>query len=187
MTGEPQKNSPLDNITVATPCDAKWSEMSGDDRARLCKHCNRHVYNLSAMPRAEAETLAREKEGKICVRFFRRADGTVITDNCPVGLRAARDRLRWIAAGIASSAITLWVFGSNPRAVGFMSWFVEAPQPAPAQPPPPPPTPPDEKQILGLIVRDDREKARLQRAYERMQKEREEKEAKVRKEDTSDF
>ena len=136
-SGDPQKTSPLDNLTVATPCHAQWSEMSGDDRARFCKLCTKHVYNLSAMSRTEAEALIVEKEGKLCVRFAKRADGTIISDNCPVGLRIARDRLRWIGAGVAAifafaGSCAAAALGNNARP-SFKAWFVE--QPAPVQRP----------------------------------------------------
>jgi hypothetical protein len=77
----------LGGLTVATPCTADWDAMSGDDRARFCLQCRRHVYNLSAMKAAEAVALIREKEGALCVRLYRRIDGTVMTADCPVGLR----------------------------------------------------------------------------------------------------
>lgn len=59
--------------------------MRGDDRARLCNRCSLHVYNLSAMSPSEAEELVRQKEGRLCVRFYQRRDGTVMTRDCPVG------------------------------------------------------------------------------------------------------
>lgn len=83
--------TPLE-IRVASPCSASWDAMDGDDRARFCVHCTKNVYDLSAMSRAEAEALVRGKEGRLCVRFYRRADGTVLTDNCPVGLRTHQVR-----------------------------------------------------------------------------------------------
>jgi hypothetical protein len=44
-----------------------------------------------------------EVEGSICTRFFRRADGTMMTSDCNVGVK--RRRLRVVAAvGIAASA-----------------------------------------------------------------------------------
>ena len=93
----------LDQISIAAPCSANWNEMSGDDRARFCGLCKKHVYNISAMSRMEAEALIKEKEGRdTCVRLFKRADGTVIVDNCPVGLRAIRNRMRWVGAGAAA-------------------------------------------------------------------------------------
>src|SRR5262245_25497420 len=47
----------LDNIRVATPCTADWSQMTGDDRTRHCGECSKNVYNLSGMTREEAEAL----------------------------------------------------------------------------------------------------------------------------------
>ena len=90
---------PLESVRVAAPCHADWDRMQGDERARFCSSCEKHVYNLSGMTRGEAEALIQAHEGQLCVRFYRRADGTVLTDNCPVGLRkirnAARRPLRW--------------------------------------------------------------------------------------------
>jgi hypothetical protein len=67
--------------------------MVGDERARYCGQCNLHVYNLSDMTRRQAETLITNTEGHLCVRFFRRADGTILTRNCPIGLRALKRRV----------------------------------------------------------------------------------------------
>ena len=98
----PAAPSLLDRLRVASPCSASWDDMKGDDRVRHCRLCQLNVYNLSAMDRAEAEALVRDREGRLCVRLFQREDGTVLTDNCPVGLRAARRRLARVAAGIAA-------------------------------------------------------------------------------------
>ena len=76
----------LDALSVASPCPANWEEMTGDDRIRFCNSCQLNVYHLSGMTRLEAETLIQEKEGKLCVRYYRRADGTILTKDCPVGL-----------------------------------------------------------------------------------------------------
>ena len=62
--------------------------MSGDDRVRFCDLCNLHVYDISRLSRKEAEALITKTEGRICARVYRRTDGTVITKDCPVGLRA---------------------------------------------------------------------------------------------------
>jgi hypothetical protein len=80
----------LEQIEVASPCSAAWSDMEGDDRVRFCRQCHQNVYNLSAMSRSEAETLVQGMEGVPCVRLYRRADGTVLTDDCPVGMRRAK-------------------------------------------------------------------------------------------------
>ena len=90
----------LDNIKVATPCTADWNQMTGDDRVRHCGQCQKNVYNLSGMLRDEAEALLRERNGDLCVRYYRRHDGTILLADCTVG-RANRNRHRWIAAGAA--------------------------------------------------------------------------------------
>jgi hypothetical protein len=101
----------LDRITIATPCHASWEAMRGEGPVRFCGACRLHVYDLSGMTRAEAESLLARTEGRLCVRFFRRADGTILTQDCPEGLRAAaRRRLRW-ALGRAAAGLAL-VLGS---------------------------------------------------------------------------
>lgn len=96
----------LDRVRVASPCDARWEDMTGDDRARFCKHCAKHVFNLSAMSPAEAEQLVRAKEGKFCGRFHQRSDGRMLTGNCPVGRQRRRHRLlKFCGAGLATVAI----------------------------------------------------------------------------------
>jgi hypothetical protein len=89
----------LGEIRVASPCMASWDEMEGSGSIRFCRHCRQNVYNLSGMSRREATALVRETEGRLCVRFYRRRDGTLLTDDCPVGLRAAR---RWVLAQIGA-------------------------------------------------------------------------------------
>jgi hypothetical protein len=101
---------PLDTIKIASPCPVEWDTMEGDDKVRFCLQCQLHVYNFSAMSRGEAEELVERTEGRLCGRFWRRADGTVITENCPVGLLAARRRLRLILTGTAMAALMLVAF-----------------------------------------------------------------------------
>jgi hypothetical protein len=78
--------------------------MDGDERVRFCRECNRNVFNLSEMTEREARTIVREREGRLCVRFYQRRDGTVLTSDCPVG--AKRSFLR-AAAGTALSVFGL--------------------------------------------------------------------------------
>ena len=95
----------LDSIHIAAPCPAEWGQMNGDERARFCGQCQKHVYNLSAMSAVDAVALIREKEGQLCGRLFRRADGTVITSDCPVGLRAIARRTRRVVAACLSAVV----------------------------------------------------------------------------------
>jgi hypothetical protein len=123
--------------------------MSGSERARFCGLCKKHVYNISAMSRTDAEALIREKEGRdVCIRLYKRADGTVIVDNCPVGLRAIRKRVRWIIEGVAAAValfgaviVTHASRSSGAPAVTLKEWFFP-PKPAiPAHVVPPVKTP----------------------------------------------
>lgn len=82
----------LQNVRVAAPCSAAWDAMQEveGDRVHFCDQCQKRVYNLSAMGQSEAEGLLRRHEGHLCVRYYRRTDGTILTTDCPVGLKAAR-------------------------------------------------------------------------------------------------
>src|SRR5687768_8336611 len=100
----PKPLSLLDRTYVATPCTADWGRMEGDEKKRFCGRCNLHVYNVSALSRGEAEALIAGAEGRLCMRLYRRADGTVLTRDCPVGLRAVRRRVAR-AAGAAFAAV----------------------------------------------------------------------------------
>jgi hypothetical protein len=151
---------PLDIIQVAAPCTASWEHMRGDERSRLCAECGLRVYNLSGMSRAAAEKLIQKKEGRLCVRFYRREDGTILTQDCPVGrenVSRAFRRLGAVAAGLGVLCFgaILWSFGDSPGVSWFrktepfatlMEWISPRPQPvvmgAICIPQPPPQTAP---------------------------------------------
>ena len=101
---------PLDNVKVAAPCAADWRFMYGDDRVRFCGQCSQYVYNLSALTREQAEDLIRRQEGRLCVRFYRRRDGTIITDNCPVGLRALKAKYNSTKATILKAVMAFLAY-----------------------------------------------------------------------------
>jgi hypothetical protein len=94
--------------------------MPGDERVRRCQSCQLPVHDLSAMTRAQAESLVASHPGGLCARFHRRADGTIATVDGtapPLGgaaggaqVPAAKDReprrsLRWLA--VAAGAVGL--------------------------------------------------------------------------------
>lgn len=97
-------------VRVAKPCGRDWAQMAGDVRARFCADCQLNVYNLSEMTTDEAHQLIREKEGKLCVRFYTRDDGTVLTRDCPVGVKLQRRKLIAAGAGAASLALAALAF-----------------------------------------------------------------------------
>ena len=81
--------------------------MLGDERKRYCGDCKLNVYNLSGMTRTEAENLILNHEGRLCVRFYRREDGSVLTKDCPVGWQAIKRRISRTAAAFASLLFAL--------------------------------------------------------------------------------
>ena len=92
----------VNNLRIASPCPADWEKMAGDNRRRYCDLCQLNVYNFSEMSAKEIENLFAESESRICGQLYKRADGTVLTKECPVGLRAYQKR----AARFAGAALT---------------------------------------------------------------------------------
>lgn len=94
MGGTPRRVLPmLDNVEIASPCSADWNKMTGSGRVRHCGECKKDVYDLSEMTRDDAEALL-QREGALCIAFFRRADGTILTADCPVGVENVRKKRR---------------------------------------------------------------------------------------------
>lgn len=112
--GMPKRALPmLDQVRVASPCTADWNEMLGDERVRFCLSCEKNVYNLSSMAKDDAEALLRDRLGDdLCVRFFQRTDGTILTQDCPVGVtKKRRKKLALAVAGagaMAAAAATMF-------------------------------------------------------------------------------
>ena len=97
--------NPLDNVQIASPCSSDWNQMYGDQRKRFGSECSLNVYNLSDMTRDEAENFILMSEGRVCVKMFRRNDGSIITRNCPVGPKAASERLRRVVRAFGTIVI----------------------------------------------------------------------------------
>jgi hypothetical protein len=129
----------LDRVSIASPCSADWNQMVGDDKRRYCGQCQLHVHDLGAMTTAEAEALLQNVgKGRTCVRFFRRADGKVLTKDCPVGLRQRLART-WARATARAAALWLALWTS----VGCSRAPVSVADPSSTETPtaPTPPTP----------------------------------------------
>jgi len=108
----------IDRLRIATPCPISWEQMTGDGRVRFCGHCQLNVYNISELSRLEAEALIASTEGRLCAKLFRRADGTILIKDCPVGLRALRMRVskRVAAVFAAIASISSAAFGQQSSA-----------------------------------------------------------------------
>lgn len=71
-------------IKIARPCKVSWDSMSGGATVRFCGYCDKHVYNASEMTQAELTRLISHTEGRVCLKLYKRQDGTVVTKDCPV-------------------------------------------------------------------------------------------------------
>jgi hypothetical protein len=117
----------LSQVKIASPCRARWQDMTGDDRTRYCHQCRKHVYNFSALAAEEVADLIRAKEGNLCGRFYRRRDGTMLTANCPVGASRYFRRVKIMIGTAATLLLTsLGVRGwSNGTATGERGPFAQ--------------------------------------------------------------
>jgi hypothetical protein len=79
--------------------------MKGDDQVRYCPECNLNVYDFSAMTAPDVQRLVTSHEGRLCGRLFRRADGTILTKDCPVGFSVRVRRVSRIAGAALSAAM----------------------------------------------------------------------------------
>jgi hypothetical protein len=134
----------LDRIQIASPCTVSWDSMTGDDRSRYCSQCQQSVHNLSAMSVAEVKELF--QNGTACVSLFRRADGTIITRDCPEAHEHRSRRLfRKTALVLASWLGFSTLFGcslTSRRLTGGISYIDTPDEPAlMAQPSAEPPKP----------------------------------------------
>ncbi len=108
-----KESSILGSVRVSSPCSASWERMEGDDKVRHCESCKLNVYNLSGMGRKEAEILVAQSEGHACVRFYRRPDGTMLTNDCPVGIMALRKRMATTVACAGVMFLSLCSYAST--------------------------------------------------------------------------
>ncbi len=107
MNSTTEESSFLDRLYTSSPCTVPWSDMTGTERVRDCSQCSRQVFNISNMSTAEAEAFLKENGDSQCLAYYRRKDGTIMTDDCPVGLRKIRNTLRGLrrVAGLLISTL----------------------------------------------------------------------------------
>ena len=114
--------------------------MAGDGPVRFCQHCRKNVYNLSEMPRDDAERLVCESAGSLCVRFYRSRGGEVLTLNYGRRDRSKRGWRFWtmvgtlgaIMASAANALVTRRTARSLPiRTMGVMCYPTTLPSTRP--------------------------------------------------------
>jgi hypothetical protein len=108
----------LDNLQIAKPCHAVWEQMTpvdeaGGERVRHCGSCDKNVYRVAGMSRAEVTALIVAKEGQVCLRMAKRSDGSLITNDCPVGVAAWRKKMAKVGAAAAAAFAAIFAFASR--------------------------------------------------------------------------
>ncbi|MCA9256869.1 MAG: hypothetical protein KDA33_14570 [Phycisphaerales bacterium] len=101
----------LDNVRIASPCDVPWSSMTGDERTRYCGQCEKRVHNLIGMSDSEIASLFAAQGTNLCIRLYERRDGTLMAEDCPKGLLAARRRIRRALGALGAAAAVLLTAG----------------------------------------------------------------------------
>ncbi|HPF38922.1 MAG TPA: hypothetical protein P5081_06170 [Phycisphaerae bacterium] len=101
----------LENVRIASPCDVPWSSMAGDERTRYCGECEKRVHNLIGMSDTEIAALFAAQGTDLCIRLYERRDGTLMAEDCPNGLLAARRRLRRAIGALGAAAAVLLTAG----------------------------------------------------------------------------
>lgn len=96
----------LDRIQIKEPCNSDWDSMIGNDQVRFCEHCALSVHDLSQMTRKRARRVVAKSNGRLCVRYHRRPDGSLVT-KMPQKLFHISRRASRIAAGAFSATLSL--------------------------------------------------------------------------------
>lgn len=129
----------LGRVRVAAPCPEQWGEMTGGDKQRYCNLCEKDVHNLSAMTTKAAEEFLRAtKSQDVCVTYYRRRDGKIMTRDCAPGVsRRKSQRRRSAVAAVGGSALAAGMVacGSGHDSTGVVGQVVSATALTPDHPP----------------------------------------------------
>lgn len=98
---------PLDSINITSPCSADWDSMIGNDVVRFCRHCNLDVHDITLMTREEAMALVRKSNGRLCLRYIRRPDGTIQTAAPHQKLHLIKRRASRLVAGAFTATLSV--------------------------------------------------------------------------------
>ena len=63
-------------LSIPNPCDARWDQMSSEDKSRHCKLCSQSVYELEEYEESEVVDLLQQK---VCVRVKSNSSGHIKT------------------------------------------------------------------------------------------------------------
>lgn len=77
----------LQAIKIATPCHVPITEMEDRGSFFHCHECQLNVYHFSTLSNDQIADLLNQNHERLCVGMFKREDGTIITKDCPLGLK----------------------------------------------------------------------------------------------------
>ena len=129
--------------------------MIGDERVRFCGQCELNVYNLSAMTRTQAEDLIAGTERRLCIRYYRRKDGSILTRDCPVGLARLKQRMSRIRRAVTAGLLGFFAGASGSHAVNGFKTVMREPHMVGvmvSDPKPPPSALPADGTYVGRYV-----------------------------------
>ncbi len=102
--------------------------MVGDERSRICGECALHVHDIASLERRDALALVRAHEGRrLCLRLWRRADGRVLTRDCPRGVRerVSRASARAVLVVLCVLGFGGMLHGANHVRPGVEAWLAK--------------------------------------------------------------
>lgn len=121
----------LDQIQIKSPCSADWNSMIGNDQIRFCEHCNLSVQDISQMTRKRVLRLAAHSKGRLCIRYQRRPDGSLVTKSVGQKLHQISRRASRIAAGAFSATLSISSAVAQPTTLQWDSNSISVAEPRP--------------------------------------------------------
>ncbi len=93
----------LNQVHIEKPCTADWDTMTTiqGGQVKHCAHCQKNVYNISAMTEQDAEKLLAEMPN-LCVRYAQNDEGKILTEEFMTPLRLPKMSSPWLFRFAAS-------------------------------------------------------------------------------------
>ena len=84
--------------------------MEGDAKRRFCSECQHHVHNLSAMSERERADFVAQAQGRVCIAYVLRPDGTMVITTWWTRLAMPFRRVGYAIMAVLSTLLP-FVFG----------------------------------------------------------------------------
>lgn len=97
-------------LTIGTPCNENWAEMTPVDKGRFCQKCEKQVYDLTNADDQEILEFFKNKDEKVCGRLTR---FQLNHDFYEKSLKTSNAFNRYIAASFTLLALTPAVVAQN--------------------------------------------------------------------------